>query len=160
MPDDARLMPGPDHPLRFEPATTRWRARYENHVIADSDEAVVLREADFPAAVYFPREAVAMEYMSVSPRGSHCPYKGQATLYSLMMDGFLAEDAAKSYEAPYPAAEAIAGRIAFDRDKVKVYAVDDAALAAGERQVGEVIRHTDAGDGTAQAASWRPDRTS
>jgi uncharacterized protein (DUF427 family) len=136
MPDDLH----PDHPLRFEPGQGRWRARYENHVIADSLQAIVLREADYPPVVYFPREAVEMAYMSRSDTTSHCPYKGEASYYTLLMDGVLTEDVAWSYESPIEAAGRIAGRIAFYPNKVEIYQVDDAALAAGERHVNEVDR--------------------
>lgn len=158
MSENLHLEPGPGHPLRFENGNGRWRARYENHVIADTTDAVVVREADLPARVYFPREDVEMAYMSRAQKTSHCPYKGEAVHYTLMMEGILTEDAARSYEAPYDAANPIAGRIGFYSDLVEVYQVDDAALARGERQVNEVVRHTDAGDGTTQGQSWRPDR--
>lgn len=158
MQNDIHLTPGLAHPVKIEAATSRWHAKYENHVIADSATALVLREAHLPAVVYFPREAVAMEYMSVSDTRTHCPYKGDATHYALMMDGVLTPDAAWSYETPYDTAEAIRGYVAFYRDKVEVYAVEDAAIAAGSRNVDEVVRHTDAGDGAPQPASWRPDR--
>jgi uncharacterized protein (DUF427 family) len=158
MTDALNPNPVPDSRLRFESGADRWRARYNNHVIADTDEAVVLREADLPPVVYFPRETVSMEYMSRSDTTSHCPYKGDATYYTLMMNGILTEDAAWSYETPYDTADAIAGRIAFYPDRVEIYQVDQAALDAGKRQVNEVVLHTDAGDGTTQEQSWRPDR--
>ena len=62
--------PGPDHPITIEAARNRWRARYAGHVIADSNDAFILREADYPARVYFPRQDVATEYMSRTARST------------------------------------------------------------------------------------------
>src|SRR5947209_3530608 len=94
------LTPGADHPIQLEPAKQRWRAFFNGHVIADTDAALVLREADLPPVVYFPREDVAMEYMGRTERQTHCPYKGQAAYYTLTLDGQIADNVAWSYEAP------------------------------------------------------------
>jgi uncharacterized protein (DUF427 family) len=157
--------PGPDHPIAIEPALNRWRAQFAGHVIADSNDALILREADYPARVYFPREDVAMEYMSRTERRSHCPYKGDATYYTVMMDGQFAENAVWSYEQPFPAMEAIAGRLSFYPDKVEVYEVSDAAVNPRHEEetvaeedravtVDEVVQHTDAGAGASQRPPW------
>lgn len=120
--------PGPDHPIVLEPAARRWRARFAGHVIADTAHALIVREADYPAVVYFPREDVATEFMGRTDRGTHCPYKGDATYYTLLMDGRFAENAVWSYETPFPAMEALAGRMAFYTDKIEVYEVDEAEV--------------------------------
>ena len=154
--------PGPDHPITLEPAASRWRARAGGHVIADSADALVLREADYPPRVYFPRQDVAMEYMTRSDRTSHCPYKGDAAYYTLFMDGELRPDAAWSYEQPFPGMGAIEGRLSFYPDKVEVYAADDASVNPAEAaarpavDVDAVVQHTDAGDGASQREHWRP----
>jgi hypothetical protein len=74
------------------------------------------------------------------------------------MDGQVAENVAWSYEQPYEAMEAIAGKIAFYADRIEVYAVDDALVNKHpEREdVDAVVLHTDAGDGTSQRAHWPP----
>ena len=174
--------PGPDHPITIEPAANRWRARVGGHVIADSNDALILREATLPPRVYFPRADVAMEYMSKSERTTHCPYKGDASYYTLFLDGKLMEDVVWSYEAPFPAMEAIEGRLSFYPDRVEVYEVDEALVNPEARTepvlpddpsripdrptapfeprvvgVDEVVQHTDAGDGRSQRARWPAD---
>ncbi|HEX4713162.1 DUF427 domain-containing protein [Phenylobacterium sp.] len=158
--------PGPDHPITIEAAKNRWRARFAGHVIADSNDALILREADYPARVYFPRQDVAMEYMSRTDRSTHCPYKGDAAYYTLLMDGQFAENAIWTYELPYPAMEPIAERLSFYPDKVEIYEVADAAVNPRHVEelhdshrvsVDEVVQHTDAGDGAAQRERWTPD---
>lgn len=152
------LKPGPDHPITISPASTRWRAFFAGHVLADSGDAIILKEADYPPVVYFPREDVGMSYMGRTERSTHCPYKGDATYYTLMMDGQVAENVAWSYEHPNEGMEAIAGRIAFYTDRVEVYEVDDAAVNPEHRDedVDEVVQHTDAGDGRSQREHWPP----
>jgi uncharacterized protein (DUF427 family) len=156
------LKPGPDHPINIESAKTRWRAFFAGHVIADSNDALILSEADYPPVVYFPRRDVAMEYMSRTERQTHCPYKGDAAYYSLYMDGDLVENAVWTYEQPFEGMELIADRLAFYTDRVEVYPVDDAAVnprhreEAAREEVDRVVQHTDAGDGRSQRGRWNP----
>lgn len=152
------LIPGPDHPITISPSRQRWRAVYENHVIADTGDALVLEEASLRPVVYFPREDVSMEYFSRTDRSTHCPYKGDAAYYTILMDGHFAENAVWTYEEPFAAVEAIRGRLAFYPDKVEVYPVDERAVnpKAPGADVNEVIQHTDSGDGHSQKEHWRP----
>jgi uncharacterized protein (DUF427 family) len=157
------MTPGPDHPITVEAAKTRWRAFFNGHVIADTDDALILQEADYPPVVYFPRKDVAMEYMARTDRTTHCPYKGDAAYYSIRMDSDIAENAIWTYETPFEAMSPIAGRLAFYTDKIEVYEVDDALVNPHHRRdelarkdVDQVVQHTDAGDGASQAERWRP----
>ena len=120
--------PGPDHPITLTPSGEHMRASCADHVIADSDAVVMLQEASYPPVAYFPREGVEMEFLTKTQKTSNCPYKGDASYYSIFIDGQLHENFAWSYEEPYPAMEAIRGLIAFYPDKAKVYAVSAAAL--------------------------------
>lgn len=152
------LIPGPDHPITIKSGRTRWRASYENHVIADSGDALVLEESSLGPVVYFPREDVSMEYFSRTDRTTHCPYKGDAAYYTVLMDGHFAENAVWSYEDPYPSVEAIRGRLAFYPDKIEVYPVEDAVVnpKGAHTDVDEVVLHTDSGDGNSQKDHWPP----
>lgn len=159
------LTPGPDHPITVEPAKKRWRAYFAGHVIADTNDALIVREADYPAVVYFPREDVAMEYMSRTDRRTHCPYKGDAAYYTILMDGKFAENAVWTYEDAAASVGQIGQRLAFYTDQVEVYEVDDAAVnprhvaevrEGHEVDVDEIVQHTDAGDGRSQREHWQP----
>lgn len=121
--------PGPDHPIALEPAPRQVRVRIQDHVIGSSDRALVLKEADYPPVIYIPREDVESSFLSKTTHASHCPYKGDASYYSLFINGALIENAAWSYEAPYPAMEAIRGMLAFYPDKLEVYEVEAADIA-------------------------------
>jgi uncharacterized protein (DUF427 family) len=152
-------LPGPDHPITITPAAKRWRARFEGHVIADTDDALILQEATYPPVVYFPRDDVSMAYLAHTDHHTHCPYKGDASYFTLRMDTRIEDNAVWSYEEPYPAMTAIAGRLAFYPDKVEIYEVDDAAVNPHHRaepSVDEVIQHTDSGAGRPQRDPWPP----
>jgi uncharacterized protein (DUF427 family) len=134
-------------------------------VIADTDDALILGEADLPPVVYFPRADVSTEFMGRTDRHTHCPYKGQASYYTLTMDGHVAENVAWSYEQPFDAMATIGERIAFYTDRVEIYPVDDAAVNPrhGEEErrfdrteVDEIVQHTDAGEGISQREHWAP----
>ena len=121
-------IPGPDHPISFEAAMRRARAAFANHVIADTEEAVILREASYPAVYYFPKDDVEMSFFAQTNHHTHCPYKGDASYWSALIDGQIAENVAWSYEDPFPSAMAIKGMIAFYPDRVEVYEVDAVEL--------------------------------
>jgi uncharacterized protein (DUF427 family) len=145
--------PGPDHPITLESAKGRVQARYAGHVIADSTDVVILEEANYPPVAYFPRADVDMAFMARTAHQTHCPYKGEASYYTLDMDGRISENAVWSYEAPYPAVAAIRDRLAFYPNLVEIDPVADARV---DPDVAAVVRHTDAGDGTSQAPHWAP----
>lgn len=152
------LTPGPDHPIDITPARTHWRAMYGDHVIADSGDALILKEAGYAPVIYFPRADVSMEYFSRTDRTTHCPYKGDAAYYTILMDGRFAENAVWTYEEPYPAMEAIRGRLAFYPDKVEVYAVEDKLVDPKHQHaaVNDIVQHTDSGAGASQRDHWPP----
>lgn len=150
------------NPIRLERAGRRWRALFAGHLIADSDDALVLHEEGLNPVVYFPRGAVSMEYMSRTDKTTRCPYKGQATYYTLLMDGNLAENGVWSYEDPIDDVADISGRIAFDPKVVDVYEVDEKVARAIDHhrdedraRVDEVVKHTDTGAGHSQREHWQ-----
>jgi uncharacterized protein (DUF427 family) len=118
-------IPGPDHPITLEASRKRVRAAFERHVIADTDDALILREADYPPVYYLPMDDVEMGFLAKTERSTNCPYKGDASYWSIYMDGQLAENSVWGYEDPYPAMSALRGRVAFYPNIVEVYEVDE-----------------------------------
>jgi uncharacterized protein (DUF427 family) len=145
--------PGPDHPITLEAAKGRLQAAYSGHVIADSENVVMLREATYPPVAYFPRADVEMAFLARTSHRTHCPYKGDAAYFTLDMDGHIAENAVWSYEDPYEAMTAIREMIAFYPNVVEIRPV---AGSVPDVDVEAVVLHTDAGDGTTQAPHWAP----
>jgi uncharacterized protein (DUF427 family) len=112
------LLPGPDHPITIEPAGHRVTVIAGDRTIADSQRALTLREANYPPVHYIPREDVEMAALVRTEHGTHCPYKGDASYFSIPAGGDRAVDAVWSYETPHDAVVAIAGHLAFYPDRV------------------------------------------
>lgn len=117
MPQTMKI-PGPDHPIAIAPADGRVTVRAGGAVIASSDRALALREADYPPVLYIPRADVALDRLQRTGHATHCPYKGDCAYFSVPDAGARGTNAAWSYEAPYPAVAAIAGHLAFYPDRV------------------------------------------
>lgn len=152
-------LPGPDHSITISPSAAgqRWRVLFHGHEIADSADAVVLEEASYPPVVYFPRADVRMEYLSRTDHRTHCPYKGDASYFTLHRDGEVVDNAVWSYETPFPAMARIEGRLAFYPQHVEIFATREAGADAGaQRVIDQAVLHTDSGSGTSQREHWPP----
>jgi uncharacterized protein (DUF427 family) len=115
--------PGPDHPIEISPFGGRVRVLFEGRALADTSHALRVEEAHYASAFYIPRGDVHMELLVHNGRVTHCPYKGDASYFSVDGGGLHARDAAWSYEHPFPAAAGIAGHLAFYPDKVTIETV-------------------------------------
>lgn len=91
-----------------------WTVRTGGAVLAETRNALELREGDMPPVVYFPREDVAMAMLDRSRKVTRCPHKGDASYFTIVNRSGRLEDAAWSYEAPLEAVAAIRGHLAFD----------------------------------------------
>jgi uncharacterized protein (DUF427 family) len=111
-------LPGPDHPITVAPATKRVRVRFAGRLIADSTRALALREAGYPVVFYIPRADADMAALQSTDHRSHCPYKGEASYFTIVANGRSAENAVWSYEQPFPAVAEIAGHLAFYPNRV------------------------------------------
>ena len=122
-------LPGPDHPITLSASSARVVVRFGGRIIADSSRALELREAAYTPVLYLPREDVAMGLLRRTDHATHCPFKGDAAYYAIAVDGATANNAAWTYETPFPAVAAIAGHLAFYANKVD--AIEVAAPAPG-----------------------------
>lgn len=111
-------LPGPDHPISIAPNPKRVRVTLGGEVIAETTRALVLREASYRPVQYIPRADARMALYARTERSTHCPYKGDASYFTVEAGGRRAENAAWSYETPFPAMAAIAGHLAFYPDRV------------------------------------------
>jgi uncharacterized protein (DUF427 family) len=117
--------------VTIEPCRSRVRARFANHIIADTDDALILREEGAAPVLYFPVEDVEMGYLGGSDPEAMPAEPGQAHWFSVLIDGEFAEKAAWTYRAPEEGMAVLADRIAFDPARIEVYEIDDAAIDAG-----------------------------
>jgi uncharacterized protein (DUF427 family) len=113
-------IPGLDHPITVEPTAARVVVRARGRVIADTTDALTLREADYPPVQYIPLAHVAADAIRRTDSHTYCPYKGDASYYSVVTEDGEISDAIWTYESPYPAVGEIAGRVAFYPDRVDI----------------------------------------
>jgi uncharacterized protein (DUF427 family) len=144
-------LPGPDHPITITLNPKRVRVLYQGHVIADTGHALVLQEASYKPVLYIPRDDAAMMYLSRTDHSTHCPYKGDASYYSIARDGVVGENAVWSYETPYPAMAQIKDYLAFYPNQVEFEEIDE---AVSPEFIRDVIEHTDSGSGSSQLDHW------
>ena len=111
-------IPGPDHPITIEPSAARVRVLFNGAVVADSAHALRLCEARYKPVFYIPRADARMELMERTANATHCPYKGDASYYTIRVGDRLATDAAWSYESPYLTIAQITEHLAFYPDRV------------------------------------------
>jgi uncharacterized protein (DUF427 family) len=113
-------LPGPDHPITISANPKRVRVTAGDTVIAETAHALILKEASYPAVQYVPRDDARMELLKRTERVTHCPYKGDASYFSIAADGKTIENAIWTYETPFPAMTEISGYLAFYPDKVRI----------------------------------------
>ncbi len=113
-------LPGPDHPITIRPHPGSVRVVAGNAVLAESEHAVSLTEASYPPVRSLPRDDVSMDRLVRTDHHTHCPYKGKASYFSVVSGDQIIENAAWSYEEPYPAMERIRGHLAFYPNKVAI----------------------------------------
>ena len=123
--------PGPeraDYRFSFEPLGRRVRAEFNGVTVADSERVMVMRETRLPPAFYFPLQDVRMDLMQRSQRHTHCPFKGNASYWTLIVDDRSATDVMWVYEDPFADASEIAGYGAFYHDLLDALYQDDERL--------------------------------
>jgi uncharacterized protein (DUF427 family) len=111
-------LPGPDHPISIQRNPARVIVSAAGRVVADTRNALTLREADYPAVQYIPREDVDFSQLARMDHATYCPYKGDCSYYSIPAGGKKSVSAVWSYEDPFPAVAQIRGHVAFYPDKV------------------------------------------
>jgi uncharacterized protein (DUF427 family) len=118
MADKLIKIPGPDHPISIEANLSRIVVTVEGQVIADTRAALTLREASYPAVQYIPREDVDMTKLTRSEHTTYCPYKGDASYYSIPAGGDRSRNAVWTYETPFEAMASIKGYLAFYPERI------------------------------------------
>lgn len=115
----------PDHHLDFVPSRKRVRVVANDRTVADSVATILVLEAGHSPVYYFPRADVRADLLQASNRRSRCPHKGEASYWSLDVDGRRVEDAVWSYEQPIEGARQISGHLAFYWNKVDRWFEED-----------------------------------
>ena len=111
-------LPGPDHPISIRRNPARVVVSVASRVIADTGNALTLREADYSPVQYILREDVDFSQLERTDHATYCPYKGDCSYYSVPAGGEKSINAVWTYENPYPAVAQIRKHVAFYPDRV------------------------------------------
>lgn len=106
-------VPDLQHPISIEPNPSRVVVTVAGRVIADTRDALALREGAYPAVQYIPRKDVDMSMLGRTEHATYCPYKGECAYYSVVPGGERSVNAVWTYESPFPAVAAIKDHVAF-----------------------------------------------
>src|SRR3984957_3557034 len=124
MPDArVQLESGPNHPITVEPFDSHVVVRSGSTMIAETDRALELREAAYPAVLYIPLEDVDSVHVRPNELRTWCPYKGQASYYDIVdsdAEGTDLTAAVWYYPEPFAAVASIGGHVAFYADRVAI----------------------------------------
>jgi len=108
-----------DKDIRIRPARGRVHVLFDDAEIASSLNALELDEPGAPLRIYLPRDDVRPDVLEASDTHTVCPYKGEASYYTLKTLTATAEDAAWYYPDPCPLVEPIRGYLAFWGDRIE-----------------------------------------
>ena len=114
----------PGHTVTITPADLHVLVRVDGEVIAESVRPVVLEETGMPTRYYLPREDVRMDLLRATNFHTTCPFKGEASYWTLELNGAIHDGIVWSYEKPIPEAEGVAGLLSFYNDRVDLTVAD------------------------------------
>ena len=110
--------PGPDHPITIENNPNRVVISVGGQVLADTSNALTLREAKYPDIHYIPRADIDMAKLVRTAHTTYCPFKGDCSYYSIPLGGAQSVNAVWTYEHPHAAVAEIKNYLAFYPDRV------------------------------------------
>ena len=114
-------IPDETHPITVRPTGARVTVRLGDVTVAETDNALSLAESTYPVAQYIPLADVDQSLLQRTKTQSYCPYKGDASYYSVTTpDGTTEADVIWTYEQPYDAVKEIAGYVAFYPNRAEI----------------------------------------
>ncbi len=125
----AQLEGNPDYKLEILPSDKRVKVVFNGTVVADTRSALLLRETRYAPVYYLPREDVRMDLMERTSHHTHCPFKGNASYWSLTVGDKFAENVVWSYEDPLPEVAELDGYIAFYQNRMDSWYEEDAEVS-------------------------------
>ncbi len=108
------------HTITIQPAPNRVRVAFAGETVVDSARALVLSESGLPPVFYFPPDEVRADLLTPSDLHTRCPFKGEASYWSLTVGDRRADCVVWGYPDPLPAVEEIRDHLAFFSDRVEV----------------------------------------
>jgi uncharacterized protein (DUF427 family) len=106
------------HKITITPSDLNLEIKVGGETVAESQHPVLLEETGLPTRYYLPRQDVRTELLRPTSTETTCPFKGQASYWSVEVGGNLHDDIVWSYESPIPQAEGVAGLLCFFNERV------------------------------------------
>jgi uncharacterized protein (DUF427 family) len=116
----------PEHTITLEREGKRVSVVFNGETIAETTNAITLHEANYPPMYYLPREDVRAEVLTPTEHSTHCPFKGDASYWSIAVGDKESENAVWSYELPFDEVAEIKDHMAFYADRMDAIGVEDA----------------------------------
>ena len=110
--------PSHAHSITIEKNPNRVKVTFNGTVIADTQKALVLKEGPLPPVNYIPREDIQMTHLQRTDHSTHCPFKGDASYFSVSVGDKSAENAVWTYETPLASVAKIKDHVVFYREKM------------------------------------------
>jgi uncharacterized protein (DUF427 family) len=121
------------HRITITPAKLHVEVTVNGLKVAESDRPVLLEETGLPTRYYLPREDVRTDLLRRTSHQTTCPFKGQASYWSLEVGDEVHDNLVWSYQQPIPTAEGIAGLLSFYGERVELTVGDERQSAAPSR---------------------------
>lgn len=115
----------PEHFVEFEPSPKRIRIMFGGETLADTTDGLILYERGHVPVYYLPRKDVAMGLLTATDHSTHCPFKGDASYFSVSAGGQTAENAVWSYELPFDECAGLKDYLAFYWNKMDQWFEED-----------------------------------
>ncbi len=108
----------PDYRVDLDPSTVRVRVSFAGEVIAESERTLMVRETKHPPVVYFPRDDVRFDLLEATSHVTFCPFKGEASYWTLRVGDRVEENVVWSYADPFDEVAGIKDYVSFYADRV------------------------------------------
>ena len=115
----------PDHRTEFEPSPRRVRVYFNNQLIAESKQMMLLRETNHLPLYYFPKKDVQMDFLIPSDHSTHSDHKGDSVFWDLQVGEKLAKNAAFSFLNPADNGPKLENYIAFKWNSIDSWFEED-----------------------------------
>lgn len=110
----------PGHTVTITPTELHVEVRVDGELVAATDHPVILEETGLPTRYYLRRDDVRLDLFRETNFTTQCPFKGQASYWTLQLGDAIHDGIMWSYETPIPSAEGITGLLCFYNDRVEL----------------------------------------
>ena len=114
------LVMTPGHTIRIVPTVAHVEVRLGGRLLATTDRAMKLDETGLPSRYYLPPDDVQMDLLRPTTFHTNCPFKGEASYWSLDIDGEIHDGIVWSYKTPTAQAAEVRGMLSFYPDRTEV----------------------------------------